>query len=158
MRRGLFGSAPGRPRRPIRGAAGGWLALGAMLTFLGGRAGLVLAVLLVLWDLLYAPAPRVLLLAALLVVVSVPVTILIRGLPTVATLSPEFAAGSLLPHLLAGTGLALLVLGILRDVRASLSPPRGARPELLAPSGGGVDRALLPRQAEGPPPNGEEPP
>ncbi len=158
MRRGLLGSSPGRPRRPVRGTVGGWLALAALLTFLGGRAGLVLAVLLVLWDLVYAPAPRVLLLAALLALVAVPVTILIRGLPTAATLSPDFAAGSLLPHLLAGTGLALLVLGTLRDVRASLPPARGARPELLAPSGGGVDRALLPRQAEEPPPNGEEPP
>ncbi len=120
MRRGLLGSSPGRPRRPVRGTVGGWLALAALLTFLGGRAGLVLAVLLVLWDLVYAPAPRVLLLAALLALVAVPVTILIRGLPTAATLSPDFAAGSLLPHLLAGTGLALLVLGTLRDVRASL--------------------------------------
>jgi hypothetical protein len=145
MKRGLVSAPPGR-RRPAPGTVGGWLALGAVLTFLGGRAGLALAAAIVLWDLLLAPAPRILLGAALLALLAVPVTILVRGLPTGATLSPEFAAGSLLPHLLAGTGLALLVLGILRDVRASLPPPRD-QPELAAPPAG-ANRALLPRPAE----------
>lgn len=148
MRRGPVKVLPGRPRRPTPQTVGGWLALAAVLTFLGGRAGLALAAAIVLWDLLFSPTPRAILMTALLGFLAVPVTLLVRGLPTVATLSPEFAAGSLLPHLLAGTGLALLVLGILRDVRASL-PPRWARPELGAPTTG-ADRALLPRRAEDP--------
>jgi hypothetical protein len=156
MRRGLLRVRPGPPRRPSLRTAGGWLALAAVLTLLGGRAGLVLAALIVLWDLLLAPAPRAFLLAALLGFLAVPVTILLRGLPTGATLSPDFAAGSLLPHLLAGTSLALLVLGVLRDVRAGLA--RGAaRPELGVPAAG-TDRALLPPRPGERPPDSQEPP
>lgn len=143
MRRGLVRVRPG-PRRPTAGTVGGWVALAAVLSFLGGRAGFALAAVIVLWDLLFAPAPRALLLAALLGFLALPVTLLVRGLPTGATLSPDFAAGSLLPHLLAGTSLALLVLGILRDVRATLELPRA---ELAAPPAG-ADRALTPRRAE----------
>jgi hypothetical protein len=141
------------PERPTPRTVAGWVALAAVLVFLGGRAGLALAAAIVLWDLLLAPAPRALMAAGLLAFLAVPVVVLVRGLPTVATLSPEFAAGSLLPHLLAGIGLALLVLGILRDVRRSLPSPAAGPPELAAP-----DRALLPpRQAEQPARNGEEP-
>jgi hypothetical protein len=153
VNRDLQGMRPVRPRRPAPGTVGGWVALAAVLTFLGGRAGLALAAAIVVWDLLAAPVPRVLMGVALLAFLAVPVVVLARGLPTLATLSPEFAAGSLLPHLLAGSGLALLVLGVLRDVRAGL-PPRGARAELAAPSP--ADRALLPPQA-GESSNGEEP-
>jgi len=148
MRRGLVRVPSGPRRRPTPGTVGGWFVLGAVLTFLGGRAGLVLAAAIVLCDLLFAPTPRVLLRAALLAFLAVPVIMLSLGLPTRATLSPEFAAGSLLPHLVAGTGLALLVLGVLRDVRASLPPP-GAHRELAAPTTG-ADRALLPRRAAEP--------
>jgi hypothetical protein len=147
---------PGRPRRPDPRTIARWVGLTAVLVFLGGRAGLVLAVAMVLWDLLYAPAPRTLMLAALAGFLAVPVAVLVRGLPTAATLSPDFAAGSRLPHLLAGASLALLVLGVLRDVRASVPPP-AAHPELAAP--GPADRALLPpRRAEERSANGEEPP
>jgi hypothetical protein len=148
VRRDPIRVLPGRPRRPTPRTVSGWLALAAVLAFLGGRAGLALAGAIVLWDLLFSPTPRAILLAALFGFLAVPITLLVRGLPTMATLSPEFAAGSLLPHLLAGTGLALLVLGILRDVRASLPPP-GVRLELGAPTTG-ADRALLPRRAEEP--------
>jgi hypothetical protein len=114
-----------RLRRPAGRTLVGWVGLAAVLAFLGGRGGLALAAAIVLWDLLLAPTPRVLLLASLVAFLLLPVTVLAPGLPTRATLSPEFAAGSLLPHVVAGTGLALLVLGTLRSVRASLpSPPR----------------------------------
>ena len=152
MSRGLLRPRRGAPERPTPGTVAGWVALAAVLTFLGGRAGLALAAAIVLWDLLLAPAPRALMVAGLLAFLAVPVVVLARGLPSTATLSPEFAAGSLLPHLLAGIGLALLLLGILRDVRRSLPSP-AARPELAAP-----DRAMLPpRQAEQPTRNSEEP-
>lgn len=129
-----------RRRRPAARAVAGWVGLAAVLTFLGGRGGLALAVAIVLWDLLVAPPPRVLLLASLLAFLVLPVTVLARGLPTRATLSPEFAAGSLVPHLVAGTGLALLVLGTLRAVRASLPPPEP--PPALEPSAPDGPRAI----------------
>jgi hypothetical protein len=113
-------------RRLSGGRLAGWAGVLAVLWFLGGRGGLAVGAAIVVWDLLLAPAPKVLLLGSLLAFVAVPVAVLARGLPTRATLSPDFAAGSLLPHLLAGAGLALLVLGTLRSVRASL-PPDGAR-------------------------------
>ena len=115
------------PRRLSGGRLAGWAGVLAVLWFVGGRGGLAVGAAIVVWDLLLAPSPRVLLLGSLLSFVAVPVTVLARGLPTRATLSPDFAAGSLLPHLLAGAGLALLVLGTLRSVRASLPPPEVAR-------------------------------
>jgi hypothetical protein len=147
---------PARPRRPDPRTIARWVGLAAVLVLLGGRAGLALAVAIVLWDLLWAPAPRTLIAVALVGFLAVPVVVLVRGLPTEATLSPEFAAGSRLPHLLAGASLALLVLGVLRDVRADLPPP-SARPELAAP-GAAPDRALLPPPQPGEQSaNGEEP-
>lgn len=127
------------PRRPGPRTVAGWLGLAGVLTLLGGRPGLALAAAIVLCDLLFAPPPRALLLAGVVALVAVPVVVLVQGLPTPATLSPEFAAGSQLPHLFAGTGLALAVLGTLRDVRAGL-PPRPAG-GTAAPAS---DRALPP--------------
>ena len=134
-----------RLRRPRGRTVAGWVGLAAVLTLLGGRGGLALAAAIVLWDLLAAPTPRTLLLASLLAFLVLPVTVLAPGLPTRATLSPEFAAGSLVPHVVAGTGLALLVLGTLRAVRASLPPPEP--PRALEPPGQGDRRAI-----EGPEP------
>jgi hypothetical protein len=134
-----------RPRRPGLETIAGWLGLAGVLTLFGGRFGFVLALAVVLCDLLVAPAPRALLLAALVALVAVPVVVLVQGLPSPATLSPEFAARSQLPHLLAGSGLALAVLGILRDVRANLPPAPPAPPPAR-------ERALPP------PPGGDEPP
>jgi hypothetical protein len=135
-----------RPRRPGLETVAGWVGLAGVLTLLGGRAGFLLALAVVLCDLLVAPAPRALLLAALVALLAVPVVVLVQGLPSQATLSPEFAARSQLPHLLAGSGLALAVLGILRDVRASLPPAPPATPPPTR------ERALPP------PPGGDEPP
>jgi hypothetical protein len=125
----------GRPRRPSPETIAGWLGLAGVLTLLAGRAGFALALAIVVGDLVFAPAPRALLLVALVALVAVPVVVLVQGLPSPATLSPEFAARSQLPHLLAGTGLALAVLGILRDVRASPPPPAAppARERALPP-------------------------
>jgi hypothetical protein len=134
-------------RRPSRGQVAGWAGLLAVLWFLGGRGGLAVAAAIVVWDLLLAPAPRVLLLGSLLAFVAVPVVVIARGLPTRATLSPEFAAGSLLPHLIAGTGLTLLVLGTLRAVRASLPPPDP--PRELGPRRPGDARAIEAPEASG---------
>ena len=64
-----------------------------------------------------------------------PLAVLARGLPTRATLGPDVAAGNPVAHVLAGTGLALLVLGVLRDVRAGRPPP-------------GEERALVLRRPE----------
>jgi hypothetical protein len=127
-------------RRLSGGQLAGWAGLLAVLWFLGGRGGLAVAAAIVVWDLLLAPAPRVLLLGSLLAFVAVPVVVIAGGLPTRATLSPEFAAGSLLPHLIAATGLALLVLGTLRSVLASLPPPEPARE--LGPRGPADARAI----------------
>lgn len=108
-----------------RGGAGAWLrraGLVALLWLLGGRAGLLLGLVIVVVELPRPLAPRHLEAAGLVLLVALPLVVLARGLPTRATLSPDFASSSLVPHLLAGAGLALLVLGVLRDVRASLPP------------------------------------
>jgi hypothetical protein len=109
-----------------------WLAragLVLLLWLLGGSAGLLLGLVIVVLELRRPLPPRRLLVTALLLLLALPLFLLVRGLPTRATLSPAFAAGSLVPHLLAGCALALLVLGILRDVRASLPPELSELPE-----------------------------
>jgi hypothetical protein len=121
-----------------RGGAGAWLGragLVALLWLLGGRAGLLLGLVIVVIELPRPLAPRRLIAAGLVLLVALPLVVVARGLPTRATLSPDFASSSLVPHLLAGAGLALLVLGVLRDVRASLPPePAGEQgPRAIGP-------------------------
>ena len=65
---------------------------------------------------------------------------------TRATLGPDVAAGNLVAHVLAGLGLALLVLGVLRDVRVG-------RPAAPDPAG---ERALVLRRPD--PSNGDRTP
>ncbi len=117
----------------------------ALLWLLGGRVGLLLGLVIAVLELPRPLAPRRLIATALLLLLALPVVVLARGLPTRATLSPDFAAGSLLPHLLAGTALALLVLGVLRDVRAS--PPPGSPGEPSPPADG--RRAIVAPRAAG---------
>ena len=100
----------------------GRLALVAVLGLLGGPVGLVLGLALVVYDAVRSPSPRQLLLGSVLLLAAVPLAVLARGLPTRVTLGPDLAAGNPAAHVLAGTGLALLVLGVLRDVRAGRHP------------------------------------
>lgn len=115
-----------RPR-----SVAGWAVLVGLLWLLGGRVGLLVGLAIVAYDLIRAPAPRELLLGSVLLFALVPFVVLLRGLPTTATLTPEFVSRNLAAHYLAGTALALLVLGILRDVRNEIhneihSEPREA--------------------------------
>jgi hypothetical protein len=97
-----------------------------LLWLLGGRVGLLVGVAVAVCDQLWAPSPTQLLRAALLGFCLLPLAVLARGLPTPSTVTPLFAGGNLLAHHLAGTALALLVLGILRDVRpAPVGPGNG---------------------------------
>jgi hypothetical protein len=88
------------------------------LWLLGGGIGLVAGVAFVVYDLVSRPAPRDLLVIAVLLLGLVPLVVLARGLPAAAAVGPGFVEGNLVAHYLAGAGLALLVIGILRDVRA----------------------------------------
>jgi hypothetical protein len=97
----------------------GRLALVATLGLLGGRAGLLAGVAVAAFDAVRSPSPRELLTGSLVLLAAVPLAVLVRGLPTTETLGPDLAAGNPAAHLLAGTGLALLVLGVLREVRSA---------------------------------------
>jgi hypothetical protein len=125
----------------------GRLGLVALLWLLGGRAGLLVGLALVVYDAVRSPSPRELLVGSLVLLAAVPLAVLVRGLPTRATLGPDVAAGNLVAQVLAGLGLALLVLGVLRDVR----DVRVGRP--AAPAG---ERALVLRRPD--PPNGDRTP
>jgi hypothetical protein len=101
-----------------------WALLVALLWLLGGSIGLVVGVAFVVYDLVRSPAPRDLLVIAILLLGLVPLVVLARGLPAVDFIGPDFVEGNLVAHHLAGAGLALLVVGVLREVRAE----REARP------------------------------
>ena len=115
----------------------GRLGLVALLGLLGGRMGLVVGLALVVYDAVRSPSPRELLGGSVVLLAAVPLAVLARGLPTRVTLGPDVAAGNPVAHVLAGTGLALLVLGVLRDVRAGRPPP-------------GEERALVLRRPDPP--------
>jgi hypothetical protein len=117
-----------------RGLAGR-VGLVLLLWLLGGRVGLFVGLAIALVDLFSRPSPALLLRASLLGFCLLPLAVVIRGLPRPSTVTPLFAGSNLVAHYLAGTALALLVLGILRDVRPA---PRPAGP------------------GNGPPPNGYE--
>jgi hypothetical protein len=124
----------------------GRLGLVALLWLLGGRAGLLVGLALVVYDAVRSPSPRELLVGSVVLLAAVPLAVLVRGLPTRATLGPDVAAGNLVAHVLAGLGLALLVLGVLRDVRVG-------RPAAHYPAG---ERALVLRRPD--PANGDRTP
>jgi hypothetical protein len=108
------------------------------LWLLGGRIGLVAGVAFVVYDLVSRPAPRDLLVIAILLLGLVPLVVLARGLPAAAAVGPGFVEGNLVAHYLAGAGLALLVIGILRDVRAGAAGDEeaeaGSRPQGALPA------------------------
>jgi hypothetical protein len=100
-----------------RRAAVEWLLLVGVLWFLGGTVGLVVGATFVVYDLISRPAPRDLLVIALLLGGLVPLVVLARGLPDAAAIGPDLVQENLVAHYLAGAGLALLVVGVLRQVR-----------------------------------------
>ena len=102
----------------MSGAWPGRLALVATLGLLGGRAGLLVGMAVAVYDAVRSPPPRELLGGSVVLLAAVPLAVLVRGLPTRATLGPDLAAGNPAAHLLAGAGLALLVLGVLRETRS----------------------------------------
>ena len=119
------------------------------LWLLGGGIGLVAGVAFVVYDLVSRPAPRDLLVIAVLLLGLVPLVVLARGLPAAAAVGPGFVEGNLVAHYLAGAGLALLVIGVLRDVRAREAgdpgDEAGAEPEETP---GGREPAALPAPPE----------
>jgi hypothetical protein len=125
----------------------GRLALVAVLGLLGGRVGLVVGLALVVYDAVRSPSPRELLLGSVVLLAAVPLAVLVRGLPTRATLGPDLAAGNPAAHVLAGTGLALLVLGVLRDVRGGPLDPPDPPGDLPGPT---AERALVLRRPDRP--------
>ncbi|HTE67374.1 MAG TPA: hypothetical protein VK942_01235 [Actinomycetes bacterium] len=123
----------------MSGPWAGRLLLVVLLWLLGGRVGLLVGAAIAVCDAVRSPAPRELLWGSLALFAAVPLAVLVRGLPSTATLGPDLAAGNPAAHLLAGTALALLVLGVLREVRAG------------RPSAGRLDqRALVARRPDRP--------
>jgi hypothetical protein len=96
-----------------------------VLWLLGGGIGLVAGAAFVVYDLVSRPAPRDLLVIAVLLLGLVPLVVLARGLPAADAVGPGFVEGNLVAHYLAGAGLALLVIGVLREVRAGARAGRG---------------------------------
>jgi hypothetical protein len=115
-----------------------------VLWLLGGGIGLVAGAAFVVYDLVSRPAPRDLLVIAVLLLGLVPLVVLARGLPAADAVGPGFVEGNLVAHYLAGAGLALLVIGVLREVRAGVAAGRdpdedgraGAAPAHRAPPAG----------------------
>jgi hypothetical protein len=125
--------------------AGAWVEralLVVLLWALGGWVGLLLGAVIAGYDAARLPRPRELLVGSLILFALTPLAVLARGLPDRATIGPDIATGNLVAHYLAGTALALLVLGVLRDVRAERAPA----------TNGSAERALVPRPA---PPAGD---
>jgi hypothetical protein len=115
------------------------------LWLLGGTAGLVAGAGFVVYDLVSRPAPRDLLVLAVLLLGLVPLVVLARGLPDAAGIGPGFVEGNLVAHYLAGAGLALLVVGVLREVR---SGPADDGPGIEAPPAGPARPLALPPPPE----------
>ena len=126
--------------------AGAWAEralLVALLWALGGWVGLLLGAAIAGYDAARLPRPRELLLGSLALFALTPLVVLARGLPDRATIGPDIATSNLAAHYLAGTALALLVLGVLREVRA------GVRAEQAPATNGPNERALV-RRPEAP--------
>ena len=117
----------------LRAVLGRVLLVGALWLF-GGGIGLVAGAAFVVYDLVSRPTPRDLLVLAVLLLGLVPLVVLARGLPAVEEVGPRFVEGNLAAHYLAGAGLALLVVGVLREVRGETPDGEGRGvPALPAP-------------------------
>ncbi|HYN18430.1 MAG TPA: hypothetical protein VEY96_10130 [Actinomycetes bacterium] len=123
----------------------GRVLLVGVLWLLGGGIGLVAGAAFVVYDLVSRPTPRDLLVIAVLLLGLVPLVVLARGLPAADAIGPAVVQGNLVAHYLAGAGLALLVVGVLREVMAG-------RP------GGGVEDGAERREGEGAAPAQQEVP
>jgi hypothetical protein len=110
----------------------GRVLLVGVLWVLGGGIGLVAVAAFVVYDLVSRPTPRDLLVIAVLLLGLVPLVVLARGLPAAEAVGPGVVEGNLVAHYLAGAGLALLVVGVLREVRAG-PPGDDEVPALPAP-------------------------
>jgi hypothetical protein len=141
--------------RAMTRAVLGRVPLVAALWLLGGEIGLVAGAAFVVYDLVSRPTPRDLLVIAVLLLGLVPLVVLARGLPTPGTIGPGIVEGNLVAHYLAGAGMALLVVGVLREVRSEApgggDENRGAWGEDgRDPRAGGA--AALPAPSPPPPP------
>lgn len=117
------------PRR-----AAGWAATCAVLWVAGRTPGLLLGTALIAWDVVRPPTPRHLLAAAAGLLGLVPIAVLLGGLPDADAISPLLVERDRTANVLAGAGLALLVIGVLRAVRADVRRDRHAgRPSTPAP-------------------------
>jgi hypothetical protein len=110
----------------------GRVLLVGVLWLLGGGIGLVAGAAFVVYDLVSRPTPRDLLVIAVLLLGLVPLVVLARGLPAAGGVGPGVVEDNLAAHYLAGAGLALLVVGVLREVRAG-PPADDEVPALPAP-------------------------
>jgi hypothetical protein len=88
------------------------------LWFLLGVIGLVVALGIAAADLMGAP-PRGAVAAAVILLTLVPVAVLVAGLPAPELISIGFARNHRLADSLAKAGVALLAVGVLREVRSS---------------------------------------
>ena len=104
------GSGEGAPPAPM-GRAGGPMSprtvlkqvlLVGALWLLGGGIGLVAGAAFVVYDLVSRPAPRDLLVIAVLLLGLVPLVVLAQGLPAADAVGPGFVEGNLVAHYLAG--------------------------------------------------------
>jgi hypothetical protein len=143
--------------RAMTRAVLGRVLLVAVLWLLGGGIGLVAGAAFVVYDLVSRPTPRDLLVIAMLLLGLVPLVVLARGLPTPTAIGPGIVEGNLVAHYLAGAGLALLVVGVLREVRSEApgvgDEPGGALGEDGRDRGaGGAAAPALPAPAPAPPP------
>jgi hypothetical protein len=126
----------------------GRVLLVGVLWLLGGGIGLVAGAAFVVYDLVSRPAPRDLLVIAVLLLGLVPLVVLARGLPAADAVGPGFVEGNLVAHYLAGAGLALLVVGVLREVRAGVAGDEG---EARKAGGEGTGGGSAPAAALSPP-------
>jgi hypothetical protein len=105
------------------GRLAGRATLPAALWLVLGVGGLAVGLAIVAADLLWAPSPRRLLVAAAALVAALPAVVLVGGLPDPLGIGPQFAAAHRWADLLVGAALALLVLAAVRDLAAGPGGP-----------------------------------
>lgn len=110
------------PRRWLWGAA-------PLVGFvLDGVVGLAVGLLIAVYVLAGA-APRTLTLMGALVLVTVPVAVLVIGLPPEDLISPKLVERQLIASHLTFTGVAFVVVGVIGDVRARRPAQPGVSPD-----------------------------